>query len=135
MAAFSINLKVIDDRKLRSLMSDTGQRGQAWATETAENILARARELMEEPKSGIHYPSLPNQSSAPGEAPAVQSGALYGSGEAEGRGLSVIVGFSDEKAVWMELGTSRIAPRPFLRPAFDEERPKAIQRARKIVEV
>lgn len=131
--AFRARLKMIDDSRLRSLLADTGKRAEAWAQETAENVLEEARVLMESSGGGVQYPGLPNRSSAPGEAPAVQSGQLISSGEARGQGSAVIVAFTAEHAPYMEFGTSTIAPRPFLRPAVDKERPKALIRARKII--
>ena len=44
--------------------------------EGAKMVNDEARARMEDSKSGVQYPYLPNQSSAPGEAPAIQSGAL-----------------------------------------------------------
>ena len=132
--AFTAKLKILDDKRLRALIADAGNQGQAWAEETAENILDEADRLMQGSKTGVQYPNLPNRSSAPGEAPAVQSGELIRSGKAEGRGASVRVVYDDPKAPMLELGNSRVAPRPFLRPAFDAEKPRAIKRAKEIVE-
>jgi hypothetical protein len=57
--------------------------------------------------------------SAPGEAPAVQTGRLYGSIEViKGQPLSRLIWARDKKAHLLELGTRKMAPRPFLRPAL-----------------
>lgn len=96
----------------------------------AEMIALDAQMSMLEPKSG----RLPRkkgfiltatvgrqkvQASAPGEAPAVQTGRLYGSIEVvKDQPLSRIIIATDRKAHLLELGTRSMAPRPFLRPAL-----------------
>ena len=44
--------------------------------EAAEDLLAEIKSEMSKSKSGKKWPRLPNRSSARGEAPAIQSGAL-----------------------------------------------------------
>jgi HK97 gp10 family phage protein len=96
----------------------------------AEMVKDDAKMSMLEPKSG----KLPRkkgfiltetigkqkvQASAPGEAPAVQTGRLYGSIEVvKDQPLSRIIVATDKKAHLLELGTRKMAPRPFLRPAL-----------------
>lgn len=83
-------------------------------------------------KSGRQYSHLPNQSSAPGESPAVQSGDLVRSLEqvleldVTARATAV-VSSDDNKAAMLEYGTSKMAPRPFMRPSIDENK-QAIER-------
>ena len=64
----------------------------------------------------------PNSGSAPGGGPAVRTGRLRGSiswrlGEDEA-GLFADIGTSVTYGVYVEKGTSRMAPRPFLVPAL-----------------
>lgn len=67
-----------------------------------------------------------NTCSAPGEPPAVQTGRLFKSIVVLHplEPLVRIIKATDQKASWMEFGTEKIAPRPFLRPALDRYAPK-----------
>lgn len=59
-----------------------------------------------------------HRASAPGEAPATDTGLLASSGYQKQVGpLLREVGFTADYAPYLEFGTGRIAPRPFLRPA------------------
>lgn len=66
------------------------------------------------------------QASAPGEPPAVRTGMLRNSIKytVHGVGLSVkgVVGTGLQYGEWLETGTSKMAPRPFLGPTFERER-------------
>lgn len=91
--------------------------------QVADRILDRARRLMELPKHGRFYSrrGRVHQASAPGEPPAVDTGALYESLRVEKAGdADYLVGTGDEKAVWLEFGTRRMAARPFLARAARE---------------
>lgn len=63
----------------------------------------------------------PHQASAPGAPPAVDTGSLRASIRhelvADGEELAAYVGSDLKTSVWLELGTRKIAPRPFLQPA------------------
>lgn len=64
-----------------------------------------------------------HQASAPGEAPATETGALDNSGYTKRLGTADYeVGFTTEYAAPLEFGTPRIEPRPYLRPSVEEER-------------
>lgn len=64
--------------------------------------------------------------SAPGQPPATDTGQLAASiGEElrrDEQGLVERIGSNLDKALYLELGTRTIAPRPFLRPALDAGR-------------
>ncbi|BDP42923.1 hypothetical protein DAETH_28920 [Deinococcus aetherius] len=66
---------------------------------------------------------VPHTASAPGDPPAVDTGRLRQSivalKIAPGRWR---VGTNVEYAFWLEFGTRRIAPRPFMRPAAEKVR-------------
>lgn len=101
--------------------------------------------IIDPPKTGRIYPSkhrkgAKHQASAPGEFPAADSGRLHQSithAEApapEGT-IRVEVAANAPYATWLELGTSKMAPRPFMQPALTETTPairsdiaKAVQR-------
>lgn len=77
------------------------------------------------PKTGRFYGT--HQASAAGEAPAVLEGDLLNSLGAERIGKAHWrVGVSDEKALWLEFGTSRMAPRPYFIPAMVKAQKKLV---------
>lgn len=95
-------------------------RGVMRGTERVHDLATR--KIMDPPKTGRKYSGLPNRSSAPGEAPATQSGRLQQSGrtiynEAE---LSGVASWSSAHAMPLEVGTEKMAPRPFARPSLAE---------------
>lgn len=93
----------------------------------AGRVHSKAVSLIEEPKSGTHYPGAPNPSSEPGEPPASQSGALVDSLQVSD---AIDSGGTIEAHVFSWLSRSRIlqegtitkAPRPFMLPALTESR-------------
>ena len=94
------------------------------ATVTAEmktSVLARS-------KTGKKWPSLPNRSSAAGESPATQSGKLASSIRAilSPDKTEAFVGVPNSANVnyakWLEYGTRRIAPRPFVFVALQKNK-------------
>ena len=88
---------------------------------------------MTEAKSGRMYGrgAKSHRASAPGEAPAVDMGNLVNSIKSVPVGgveAATLVGTHLEKGIWLEKGTARMAPRPFMRPGADENRDE-IERA------
>lgn len=82
--------------------------------------------ILSGPKSGRVYTrrGVEHQASAPGEAPASDTGRLVGSIRTEydrGRLAGKVVA-STEYAPHLEYGTARMEPRPFLRPALAARR-------------
>lgn len=100
---------------------------------TAGRVAARAvDEIQGGEKSGRLYrrgkkggEQRVHQASAPGEAPATDEGTLAGSvlPVHEAGSLEARVDVSADHAADLELGNSRIEPRPFLSPAVEAERP------------
>lgn len=76
----------------------------------ADAIVEAARHLI-----GVQGPP----PSEPGDPPHVDSGRLIDSlyAEIDAAGLAARVGSTEEHAVYTEVGTSRMAPRPWLVPA------------------
>lgn len=102
---------------------------KAAVTQEADRLVLRAantlrnnmiRRIMRDAKSGRVYGN--HQASAPGEAPANDTGALVRSIRVEhtpGSGKArVVVGSAVGKM--LELGTKKMAPRPFMRPSVKE---------------
>jgi HK97 gp10 family phage protein len=86
---------------------------------TATNLLKR---MLSHPGSGESYGN--HRASAPGEPPAVDTGRLRNSIDyalgTESTGAYVDVGTNVDYAPPLEHGTSRMAARPFMRPATEE---------------
>lgn len=61
--------------------------------------------------------------SAPGEPPAVDFGNLRGSIAWEWVGQNVRVGTNVIYGPWLEFGTARVLPRPFMRPSVEKLKP------------
>lgn len=108
------------------------------ALESVANILRdEARFSMLEPKhgymprrhggeSGKRHQNTP---SAPGEAPAVQTGELYGSLVVSApEPMTRVVAATSKKAKYLEFGTRKIEPRPFLRPALEKTKMQVIEK-------
>lgn len=92
----------------------------AGVLDGAERVRETAIASMLTSKGGRHYPGNPRRSSAPGEAPARQTGRLAGGIDirAEVADLKAVVNAGTAYAAALEFGTERIAPRPFMRPAL-----------------
>lgn len=104
---------------------------------TAHDIQARAQmAIMNPPKSGRIYRrgNVTHQASAPGEAPATDTGMLAGSAYTKPLGQADYeTGFTAEYAAPLEFGTPTIQPRPFLRPAVEAVRERFLSAIRRIV--
>lgn len=62
-----------------------------------------------------------------------QSGNLAGSGYVELGDMSATIGFGAEYAAYVELGTTRNAPYPFLVPAVDYQEPTYLKQLNAVV--
>jgi len=106
--------------------------------DTAFTIEAKAKAaIMNPPKTGRYYKhgNVIHQASAPGEAPATDTGNLVGSGYTKKVADSDYeTGFTAEYAAPLEFGTPRILPRPYLRPAVEAVRDQFVSAIRRIVE-
>lgn len=70
-----------------------------------------------------------HRASAPGEAPAVDTGKLRNSASVKMAGKNAAeLSFTAGYAAVLEFGGAHMAPRPFVQPSVDEERP-AFERA------
>jgi len=76
----------------------------------------------------------PHTASAPGQAPMSDGGRLAGSITFDRTGdLTATVGSKLDYAFWLEYGTSRMAARPFFRPAVERMRPIYIGKLEDII--
>ena len=125
--------------------SHFGEIGQQMAREidgvcenTALDIQARAQMAIQNPpKSGRIYQrgNVAHQASAPGEAPATDTGALVNSAYTKKLAdADYETGFTVEYAAALEFGTAHIAPRPYLRPAVEAVKKAFIDAIKRIVE-
>ena len=106
---------------------------------TAQNVRTHAiKSIQRGTKSGITYekidPRRTHRASAPGEAPATDTGRLASSIQADIEGKSATVFTNVEYAPWLEFGTRTIEPRPFMFPALEKERPAWNRRLNTIVD-
>lgn len=86
---------------------------------------------MAQPKSGRMYSG--HQASAPGESPAIDYGNLVNSIMTEPDEEGVVVGTNAEYAEPLELGTARMAARPFMGPAIETNRDAITEAAQAVL--
>jgi HK97 gp10 family phage protein len=106
---------------------------------TAQNIRTHAiKSILRGPKNGVEYqkykPNRRHRASAPGQAPATDTGRLAGAIKADINGKQAEVVADTEYAAWLEFGTSDIEPRPFMVPAMEKERPAWERRLNGVVD-
>ncbi len=95
---------------------------------TLQRIQTRAKLSMSGAKHGRVYMkgvkgNIEHQASAPGEAPAIDTGALVNSIQTEMLDRTTGMVFTNmEYAAVLEFGGARIAPRPYFTPAAEAER-------------
>lgn len=106
---------------------------------TAQNIRSHAvKSVQRGPKTGATYkkssPKRTHRASAPGQAPATDTGRLVGSIKAEISGKTAEVVADAQYAAWLEFGTQDMEARPFMVPAMEKERPAWERRLNGIVD-
>lgn len=139
-----VNFKVKGGDALRAALSNMSTEVQA---EVGKAVLGSAVELRGDvvkavhngPASGRVYkktkPNRTHQASAPGQAPQTDTGRLANSIFFDKVGdLSAVVGSSVIYALYLEYGTTRMAARPFFRPAVEKMKPKFRRRLERAIE-
>lgn len=115
---------------LRNMSDDIAAKVGEVVMETAANVEAGVKlRIAQGPATGRVYTrgSVSHTASAPGEAPASDTGVLLGSIYHENKGpLSAIVGSRIAYAAYLEFGTRRIAPRPAWVPEVEQTRPEFV---------
>jgi HK97 gp10 family phage protein len=128
---FSVKIEGLD-----SISKASEQIRQAVATEVNKAVFASAQKVATEArksilsgqKSGRTYKrrSVTHRASAPGEAPASDTGRLVNSIHAEMAGPGEAAAISGSASVkyarMLEFGTTKMAPRPFFFPALEKSK-------------
>jgi len=112
----SIDLK-INKAEFDNLIKQASEISDKAAEVMAENM---KQSILTGAKSGEQYYSngKRHQSSAPGQAPANNTGALVRSIKVKKNRNQATVSIEKDYAVYLEFGTSKMRPRPFIIPAF-----------------
>ena len=117
MMRAEVSLK-IDPSKLNAMLESVDQYLEYAATDCEKKI---KKSITSGSKSGEQYTrnNTIHQASAPGEAPANDTGKLAGSVKAKKINKNHYqVDIAAEYALYLEFGNSRIQARPFIIPAF-----------------
>lgn len=111
----------LDTARLDSMIAGIQGKASKLVRRTAFAIEADIKTSMRGPKTGRIYGT--HQASAPGESPAIDTGALINSisTHIEDR-LTATVSETSEYAPHLEFGTTTMAPRPHMSPAFEHAR-------------
>lgn len=101
------------DKLINEASDITDEAAEKMAENMKQSILTGA-------KSGEQYYSngKRHQSSAPGQAPANNTGALVRSIKVKKNRNEATISIEKDYAVYLEFGTSKMRPRPFIIPAF-----------------
>lgn len=120
-------------RRLEEIPAKAQRRiGQAVREAAIEVQNEVTRIMRETKKSGRTY-RRGHIASAPGEPPAPDTARLLRSIKVRSRGLQADVYTGLEYAPWLEFGTGRILPRPFMRPAAKNKKKKVVEMVRRSV--
>lgn len=143
-------------RKLRSLPNDLAEPIKIVITKSAIDIENEMKALVNTPGTGRLYTTRfrtigtgatrkvipygtrpPHRASAPGQPPASDTGGsgLLGSIDTTtlDRGFAAEIGTGIEYARYLEFGTDRNAPRPFLRPAYAKHEKRIVNNITNVV--
>jgi hypothetical protein len=115
----------IDTSGLDKLLAKLDSTVDHWLAGVAESIVTDVKLSFGTSPDGRSYTrgSISHVASQPGYPPNVDTGTLRASIRHEKRGpYEYWVMDGVEYGIWLEDGTPNIAPRPFMRPAFDAAR-------------
>lgn len=129
-------VKVIQEyNHLPAIAAELRPKAQAAINKAAVRIEARIKTMMQDQKSGRTYPrgSRMHTASAPGEAPAIDYGALINSIQLSFGDMQAAVYSNMEYAPHLEFGTTKMAPRPAWIPAAEGEWESYLAELRRIV--
>lgn len=125
-----------DKRKLQKIIKEQPKASGRWLTHVAEEMVGDIKQSMtDSPASGQVYSrgaGRTHTASSPGNPPRPDMGALINSIRQRNVGnLHKEIVDGVEYGVKLELGTEKIAARPFVRPVFEEWRKKILSHAEK----
>jgi len=125
MAKSLVVAKIVFDR-LPELRGELRRRASALVERTARAVEEDWKSSMEGQKSGRLYRrgNVVHQASAPGEAPAIDTGNYYGAihVEMESDLTAIVTPGAAPYPVILELGGANVAPRPAAGPAAEKNR-------------
>jgi len=116
MVKASVELKINKagfNKLLDSAMGITEEAADNMVENMKKSILSGSKSGNQYYKNGSRHTS-----SSPGQAPANQTGALVKSIKVNKSNNKAIISISKNYAVFLEYGTSKMRPRPFILPAF-----------------
>jgi HK97 gp10 family phage protein len=134
----AVSIRVQADARLRRnlerLAGDQRRQAQRNGIEAGLRVIeTNVKTSMTGDKGGVVYGR--HQASAPGEAPAIDTGNLFNSFELGDVTPTLgSLGTNAEYAEPLEYGTSRMEPRPFLRPAVDEHEGEILDAVSRTIE-
>jgi HK97 gp10 family phage protein len=114
MAAFQ-RMGAVGEREAQRAIARSVQKIRADAVKSIQRG-AKSGRVYE--RGGGQNLSATHQASAPGQAPATDTGRLASSVTAQSSGLGGTVGSTVPYSFWLEYGTMKMAERPWLRPAL-----------------
>ncbi len=103
----------VDDSELRQLAIDLEREAPRVGRQVSAAVRASARKVETSAKAGA-----PRKTGALAASIGVD---IYGSGSAQG--MTAVVGPSEHYGLFVEHGTTSMAPQPFMQPALDAEAP------------
>ena len=116
----------LDDSRLRAIPRRLHSKAGRLVRATAKNIASRMKIRIEHsPATGrlYRYGNVVHRASAPGEPPATDIGNLVSNITTTDDGsLTAYVDVEAEYGAYLEHGTARMAPRPYMKPSFEDER-------------
>lgn len=125
----SINMDMSGFKELMKQMKGLGFQMDVILSDVVEELALETHniavtKIQSPPKTGRVYqkynPRRTHQASAPGQYPAADTGSFGNSVKMELNTLDARVGTGDDRGPWFEFGTSKMKPRPWLLPSFDE---------------
>jgi HK97 gp10 family phage protein len=126
-----MRIRLDGSRELQVALREAGDDVRAEAGRVVQEAAAELEgavklKIQQGQKTGRIYTrgKVRHRASAPGQSPASDTGTLLGSIHHERiTPMSAMVGSRLAYAAYLEYGTSRMAPRPYFRPAVEDIRP------------